>query len=88
MAAACLSCQFCNKIYLGFEGLISLAAGLVEMLNFASLLQVSFLSDQLFEGEEAEAQLRKLNRRLLGRGALVNLGTMEIRGLSMSEDLF
>ena len=58
------------------------------MLNSASLLQVSFLSDQLFEGEEAEAQLHKLNKRLQGRGALVNLGTMEIRGLSMSEDLF
>ena len=50
---------------------------------------MSFLSDQLFEGEEAEAQIRKLNKRLQGRGAIVNLGTMEIRGLSIivTEDL-
>ena len=45
------------------------------------LAQVNFAAHQLFEGEEAEAQLAKFNRRLMGRNAIINIGIIEISGL-------
>jgi hypothetical protein len=42
---------------------------------------VNFAADQLLEGDLADIQLSKFNRRLLGREAVVNIGSAEISGL-------
>ncbi len=53
---------------------------LVFILAFVAS-QVSFQAQELFEGQEAERRVAVLNRKLAGRDAIVNIGTMEIGGL-------
>ncbi len=47
----------------------------------AQAVQVQFEGRALFDGPGAEALVARFAPRLVGRGCVVNVGSMEVRGL-------